>query len=293
MPYAPNTKIGDVQVTKTPLPSHQALFDALAMPFLEAAKVALDYYDRENCDVMLKDDQSPLTQADLAVDEIICGALEDQFPHIPLVTEERSDTHAQSLSGQPFFLVDPIDGTKEFIQKRDSFTINVGLIDEGEPVFGMVLAPALGTLFVGSVGAYANRYDVDIAKRTFSEPMKISALKSSNDELSVVASRSHLSEETQKFIDANEVGKMVATGSSLKFCTIACGEADVYPRFEPTMEWDTAAGQAVLLAAGGKVDAVASDENSRLAGPLRYGKPDYRNTAFVAYAPNAQFVMPK
>ena len=232
-------------------------------------------------EVMTKTDQSPLTAADLAVDRLVVAGLEQAFPDIPIITEERSHNHALDLTDRMFFLVDPIDGTKEFIHKRDEFTVNIALLDKGEPIAGVVCAPALHRVFWGakSLGAYESRDTMEADHRS------IGVRPCNNAEIAVVASRSHLTEETSAFIEANAVGELKNAGSSLKFCLLASGEADLYPRFGPTMEWDTAAGHAVLCAAGGRVETLDGVA-------LRYGKPDYRNPWFIAKTPSVRFVQP-
>jgi 3'(2'), 5'-bisphosphate nucleotidase len=227
-----------------------------------------------------KADMSPVTAADLAVDAHIFDGLSREFPDIPIITEERVASHVAGKAGAMFFLVDPIDGTKEFIAERGEFTVNIALIEDGVPVAGAVCAPAIGRVFAGAAGQGAFETGMKPDGRRFLQPKK-----PDNDALIVVASRSHLTEPTQQFIDANAVERTINAGSSLKFCLLAAGEADLYPRFGPTMEWDTAAGHAILSAAGGFVEEI-----SRL--PLKYGKPDYRNGNFIAYTPGTKFRLP-
>lgn len=243
----------------------------------EASRIALSHYNGFDAatGVMSKADDSPLTRADIEVDAYLVAELAAAFPDIPVVTEEAAASHQLDVSGGTFFLVDPIDGTKEFINKRDEFTVNIGLIVKGFPVAGMVCAPALGRCFVGNVEAGAHEIDLDTGA---SSPIR--AIPPDPSGYMVVASRSHLSEETREFIERFEVRDMKSAGSSLKFCLIASGEADLYPRFGPTMEWDTAAGHAVLLAAGGFV-------NNLDGSPLGYGKPEFRNPWFIAGAKGA------
>jgi 3'(2'), 5'-bisphosphate nucleotidase len=254
----------------------QKLLDALSFLVTEGGKIAMRHHGRAG-EVSSKADMSPLTQADLEVDALLCAGLEQAFPHIPVVTEERAATHAAGFAGRRFFLVDPIDGTKEFVAERGEFTINIGLIDDGVPVAGAVYAPAVDRLFAGAAGIGA--FEASLAN-----PVRrpIVCARPDNDALVVVASRSHSTPDTDAFIAANKVGKLTNAGSSLKFCLLAAGEADLYPRFGPTMEWDTAAGHAVLSAAGGFVEEISG-------APLNYGKQDYRNPNFVAYTAGTQF----
>ena len=238
----------------------------------EAGRIAMAIYARD-VDVASKPDGSPVTEADIAVNDVLCEALEHQFPGIAIVTEERVKTHVALAPGKPFFLVDPIDGTKEFIARTGEFTINVALVENGLPVAGIVSAPAMGRLFVGAQGDGA----FEIAE---SGTVLRLGVRTCPDAMTAVASRSHGTPETEAFLADLGVTDRVSAGSSLKFCLLAAGEADVYPRFGPTMEWDTAAGQAVLAAAGGLVYAASGE-------PLAYGKPSYRNPHFIACSPGA------
>ena len=245
-----------------------------------SAAIALKHYGNLG-EVITKDDNSPLTMADLEVNALLCDVLEKEFPSIPVVTEERAESHDLDAGSGMFFLVDPIDGTKEFINKRDEFTVNVALIENRSPVAGIVGAPALGVYYLGIVGEVAQRVALDTGEVT-----PISVGEPEGDGLMVVASRSHLTPETQAFIDANPVAGTRNAGSSLKFCLLAAGEADVYPRYGPTMEWDTAAGHAVLLAAGGEVINLDGS-------PLEYAKKVFRNPFFIAASPHAHYVIPE
>lgn len=240
----------------------------------KASKIAMSHYEGFDAasGVMNKADDSPLTKADLEVDAFIGRVLSETFPEIPVVTEERASSHDLDVTRGYFFLVDPIDGTKEFINKRDEFTVNIALLHNKTPIAGVVCAPALNRSFTGVVGIGAHETNLETGA---SKAIQVS--KPDNSALMVVASRSHLSDETKAFIDANPVREMKSAGSSLKFCLIASGEADLYPRFGPTMEWDTAAGHAVLLAAGGIVDNLDGS-------PLEYAKPEFRNPWFMAGA---------
>lgn len=245
----------------------------LLKDFREAGKLAMSIY-RRDFEIALKDDKSPVTEADLAVDKVIVAALERAYPDTPVVSEERSFDHINEDNIGRFFLVDPIDGTKEFIKKTDEFTINVALIENGVPVAGIVYAPALGRLFIADVDGSVFELDEQNNKK----PLNVRDCASSD--LVAVASRSHNTPETQAFLDNYKIEGCVNAGSSLKFCVVAAGEADIYPRFGPTMEWDTAAGHAVLRAAGGQV--VNIDRS-----PLTYGKVDFRNPNFIACSPQA------
>ncbi len=219
----------------------------------------------------MKDDASPLTEADLAADRIIVEGLERAFPDIPIVTEERTETHDLAVAGSRFFLIDPLDGTKEFVRRGGDFTVNIALIEQGVPVHGVVFAPALDRLFWTDDAGAAHRRDGAGA----AQGMRVAI--PDNAALNVVASKSHRDAATDAYIARYAVADFRSAGSSLKFGLLAAGEADFYPRLGRTMEWDTAAGHAVLRAAGGHVDAWDG-------GPLAYGKPGFENPHFIAYA---------
>lgn len=220
----------------------------------------------------IKGDGSPLTDADAAAEAeaIILPALHAAAPDITVISEENAASHTLAAP-ETLFLVDPLDGTKEFLKRdgKGSFTVNIALIDKGKPVFGIVFAPALDRLFVGIVGQGTQETRGDHTRDLWVWDVP--------DEGAVaVASASHHDAETDVWLKEHGVEKTVSIGSSLKFCLVAAGEADVYPRFGPTMEWDTGAGHAVLAAAGGRV--TNPDDT-----PFAFGKPDYRNGPFIAW----------
>lgn len=222
-----------------------------------------------------KSDGSPVTQADLAADRLIRDSLAQHCPGISVITEETC-TAASTADAECYVLVDPLDGTKEFIKGSDEFTVNIALIAAGAPVAGAVYAPALQRLYIG--GARAHRLDIasEDADRGLDGLQSIGVRQVPRENRRAVVSRSHLDPDTRTWIDRHGITQLHAAGSSLKFCTIAEGDADVYPRLGPTMEWDTAAGHAVLLAAGGDVTDLDGQ-------PLRYGKPQFRNGPFIAW----------
>jgi 3'(2'), 5'-bisphosphate nucleotidase len=235
-----------------------------------------------------KADASPVTEADRAAERIILDGLRTHFPDIPVVAEEEcAEGRAPTMLGKEFFLVDPLDGTKEFIQRSGDFTVNIALIRSGLPALGVVYAPARNRLYAGDVGASAawrseaaparagNRAadEADGAGTDRRVPIHVRVPPAHG--LTAVASRSHRTAETDAYLARYPVAELVSVGSSLKFCLVAAGEADLYPRLGPTMEWDTAAGHAVLAAAGGSV--IAPDGQA-----LRYGKPGFANSWFVA-----------
>ncbi|MEL6773909.1 MAG: 3'(2'),5'-bisphosphate nucleotidase CysQ [Pseudomonadota bacterium] len=248
---------------------------------LEAGRAIMDVYNRGEgaIEAEAKADDSPVTEADLAADAIIGAGLAATFPEIAVVTEERVESQ-EGEAPERFFIVDPLDGTKEFVQRRGDFTVNIALVENGRPVLGVVLAPARGRLFAGIVGEGATVEEVDPLLYPVADTKRPIAVRAPDVEaLSVVASKSHMNEETSAVIGALKVGETANAGSSLKFCLVAAGEADFYPRMGRTMEWDTAAGHAVLAAAGGEV---------RVHGtlrPLAYGKAGWANPHFLAYAP--------
>ena len=247
---------------------------------LAAGDKIMQVYAADDFDVRAKSDDSPVTEADLAADAIISAGLRAAFPDIPLVTEEQAASHTQSV--RTFLIVDPLDGTKEFVQRRGDFTVNIALVVEGEPIRGVVYAPAKGRLFytdqngqsVEEVGPFDNEIAGQILPIAVSHP--------DNEALKVVASKSHRDQATDDYIAKYRISDMKSAGSSLKFCLVATGEADLYPRLGRTMEWDTAAGHAVLRGAGGEV--VRFDDHS----PLTYGKDGFENPFFIAYAPGVE-----
>ncbi|MEQ8701642.1 MAG: 3'(2'),5'-bisphosphate nucleotidase CysQ [Bauldia litoralis] len=239
--------------------------DAVVEIARRAGTRILDFY-RGDYDVEHKADESPVTVADRAADAIIVPALEALSPHIPVVSEERA---ARSMGEGCFWLVDPLDGTKEFINHRDEFTVNVALIEGGRPVMGVVGLPVADRIYSAFGPGTAAVIEGDAA------PRPIAARAVPADGLTVAASRSHANkEELDHFLEGRAVAERITAGSSLKFCLVAEGRADLYPRFGPTMEWDTAAGQAVAEAAGGSVRTLDG-------APLGYGKPNFRNPHFL------------
>jgi 3'(2'), 5'-bisphosphate nucleotidase len=220
----------------------------------------------------MKADDSPVTAADLAAEAVIEAGLAVIAPDIPLVAEEAAAAgHLPDISGGRFWLVDPLDGTREFVSRNGEFTVNIGLIVDGAPVLGVVHAPALDLTFTGLSGAGAT------VARDGSPASSISVRPSPASGVTIVASRRHGDPEAiDKLLRGHPVADRKTAGSSLKFCLVAEGEADIYPRFGRTMEWDTAAGQAVLTAAGGHV----TDEHG---APFTYGKQGFENPPFIAW----------
>ncbi len=244
---------------------------------LEAGAEIMAIYNADDFDVEKKGDDSPVTVADLAADKLIHAGLTAAFPDIPIVTEEQADSH--TLSASRFLIVDPLDGTKEFIKRRGDFTVNIALVEDGTPIRGVVYAPAKARLFYTDADGFAveETGPFDLSSPGATTPMRVGA--SDNAALVVVASKSHRDAATDDYINKYSVASSTSAGSSLKFCLVAAGEADLYPRLGRTMEWDTAAGDAVLRGAGGKV--VRFDDHT----PLTYGKDGFANPFFIAYAP--------
>jgi 3'(2'), 5'-bisphosphate nucleotidase len=244
---------------------------------LEAGEVIMQIYQSPDFDVRSKSDASPVTAADEAADALISAGLRAAFPDVPLVTEEQAASHGQTVS--TFLIVDPLDGTKEFVQRRGDFTVNIALVENGVPTRGVVYAPAQGRLFyTNAVGMSVEEIGViDINSVGVTQPIGVTT--PDNSALMVVASKSHRDQATDDYIAGYAVKDMKSAGSSLKFCLVATGEADLYPRLGRTMEWDTAAGHAVLSGAGGRV--VRFDDHT----PLTYGKAGFENPFFIAYAP--------
>ena len=227
------------------------LLDALADTAIAAGRVILDVY---GCDfaVSHKSDASPVTQADERAEAVILADLARLLPGVPVVAEEQvSSGRIPGDLGDLFVLVDPLDGTREFVARNGEFTVNIALVEKGRPVAGIVVAPALREIHVGLVGsgAWAGRIEADGRIRR----LPIAVRAAPDEGLTVVASRSHAGAETEALLARLPVARRISVGSSLKFCRVACGEADLYPRLGRTMEWDTAAGEAVLVAAGGIV----------------------------------------
>jgi len=247
---------------------------------LEAGDKIMEIYDADDFEVKVKSDASPVTAADEAADAMISAGLRAAFPDIALITEEQAASH--DLKAGTFLIVDPLDGTKEFINRRGDFTVNIALVEDGVPTRGVVYAPARSRMFF----TRADGASVEETGPFETEPMgdlrDIRVAQSDNSALMVVASKSHRDQATDDYIAKYAVKDMKSAGSSLKFCLVATGEADIYPRVGRTMEWDTAAGHAVLLGAGGRV--VRFDDHA----PLIYGKEGYANPFFIAYAPHVE-----
>ncbi len=259
----------------TPTPETATLI-ALAR---DAARVIMTVYGSDFA-VRSKGDLSPVTEADEMAEKVILAGLAQHFPGIPVIAEEQVAAGKAAEAADSFFLVDPLDGTKEFLSRNGEFTVNIARVAHGVPVAGVVYAPASEQFFWGESGKGAAFHSCSLDEAVPSCAWQpIAVRKPPADGLTVLASRSHRDVETENYLAGLRIKSLVSAGSSLKFCLVAKGEADLYPRFGRTMEWDTAAGQAVLEAAGGKVTDVAGV-------PLRYGKSErgFDNPAFIASA---------
>jgi len=244
---------------------------------LEAGDVIMDIYGQDDFNVETKSDESPVTAADTAADALISAGLRRAFPELMLVTEEQAASHAQS--GDTFLIVDPLDGTKEFVHRRGDFTVNIALVEAGQPTRGVVYAPAKDRMFLTLADGVSVEEAGPFDKVAMGDVVPLQVAQSDNTALMVVASKSHRDQATDDYIGQYAVQDMKSAGSSLKFCLVATGEADLYPRLGRTMEWDTAAGHAVLTGAGGLV--LRFDDFT----PLRYGKADFANPFFIATSP--------
>lgn len=236
-------------------------------------------YNQECCSPLLasaKTDGSPLSTADRAAENVVIEALSLHFPGVQVVAEESHYLRSSPLANKRFFLVDALDGTREFIERRPEFTVNIALIENGNPVTGAIYSPASGELYLGGTNAYAGNVDFKcVEELAFPELRPIQA-RLRHTPLKATISRTHMDDKTASFLEEYKVMETLSVGSSIKFCRIAEGLADIYPRFSPTMEWDTAAGHAIVNAAKGTV--LTPDGT-----PLVYGKESYKNGPFVAW----------
>ena len=257
--------------------TYETLMPLLRRLAIEAGAKIMEIYGSDDFEVKSKSDASPVTEADEAADALISAGLRAAFPEMILVTEEQAASHA--AKGDTFLIVDPLDGTKEFVQRRGDFTVNIALVEKGVPVRGVVYAPAKGRMF------YTLADGTSVEETGAFDPSSPGPVKSirvstpDNGALMVVASKSHRDQATDDYISKYQVKDSASAGSSLKFCLVATGEADFYPRLGRTMEWDTAAGHAVVLGAGGQV--LRFDDHT----PLTYGKPGYENPFFLVLSP--------
>ncbi|MCP5412183.1 MAG: 3'(2'),5'-bisphosphate nucleotidase CysQ [Alphaproteobacteria bacterium] len=245
-----------------------ARLKALAAIAVQAGAVVMRHY-AAGVDARHKDDRSPVTDADEEAEALILAELAAGFAGIPVIAEEEAAAGRLAAIDRHFFLVDPLDGTREFLNRNGEFTVNIAEVLDGAPIAGVVYAPAIGRLFAGDAGgAFEMTADLAQARAIAARPVPQKGL-------TAVGSRSHSDEKTVQFLKQYDIAEFRSAGSSLKFCLVAAGEADLYPRAGRTMEWDTAAGHAVLAAAGGSV--------SNWDGtPFTYGKTGFENPGFIA-----------
>ncbi|MCU7921137.1 MAG: 3'(2'),5'-bisphosphate nucleotidase CysQ [Candidatus Thiodiazotropha sp. (ex Dulcina madagascariensis)] len=242
----------------------------------QAGDAILQIYDTE-FEVEEKQDNSPLTAADLAAHQLIVSTLEGLTPEIPVLSEESSTIpYAERQAWQRYWLIDPLDGTREFIKRNGEFTVNIALIDNGQPILGVVYAPVLKTIYYGIQGDGAWKQEGD------NSPQAIQVVDQRQQPTRVAGSRSHAGDSLLRFLEKIGDHELVSMGSSLKLCLVAEGKADIYPRLGPTSEWDTAAAQAVVEAAGGRVTTLDLQ-------PLRYNTKDsLLNPYFLAFGDHAE-----
>jgi 3'(2'), 5'-bisphosphate nucleotidase len=224
--------------------------------------------------IRIKADGSPVTKADEAADLTLRDGLTRFFPDFPIVSAEQAEHKNAAMTSASYFLVDPLDGTRDFIAGRDEYTVNIGLISDGRPILGIVAAPALGLIWRGIVGRGAERLEFSSGRTSTPEPIRTRSRP--DRELIVMVSRSHLDAPTRTYLESLPRTRCIACGSSMKFCRLAEGAADHYPRLGPTRDWDVAAGHAVLAAAGGSV-------TEPRGAALAYGTPERRIPAFLAW----------
>lgn len=255
-------------MTSQKLLSDQLLLDSLRELVLAAGNAILEIYHSDNFDVALKSNDSPVTKADIAAHHVLMDGLSLLTPTIPVVSEEDDASVSIPRTHSLYWLIDPLDGTKEFIQKSDEFTVNLALIENNKTIFGIVGIPALNTLYWGGKDRSSFKSIDDST-----DEIHVASL---SELTRVFASKSHLNAETEAFIHALKGPiELIQAGSSLKFLRIAEGQADIYPRLAPTCEWDTAAAHAVLEGAGGTVTKTDGTQ-------ISYGKPDILNPHFIA-----------
>jgi len=240
---------------------------------IAAGETILEVYNAAgDIEISKKGDDSPLTKADSAANKVICDGLEALEVVYPILSEENKEIpYAERKDFDRFWVVDPLDGTKEFIKKNGEFTVNIALVEAGRPILGVVYTPVTGELFYAVKGSGAF---LEVSGET--KKINVHNFSKSDEGLRLVCSRSHLNEETQNFVDRFEKPALVSKGSSLKFMILAVGDADIYPRLAPTMEWDTCAAQIVLEEAGGQVI------NNETNLPLAYNKENLLNPHFIA-----------
>ena len=268
-----------------PILNDAACADLLDALTTLAVSASLSILDIGRGGVRTKANGSPVTPADAAAEVVIGAGLERLVPALPVVSEERTDQILPDFAGASVILVDPLDGTRDFIAGRDEYTVNIAVVTDGMPVLGVIAAPALGLVWRGIVGRGAARMQFSADGKT-SPPQTIHTRQPPLGELTVMVSRSHLETRTQTYVDALPGARLMQSGSSVKFCRVAEGSADLYPRLAPTHDWDIAAGHAILKAAGGSM--TAPDGTA-----LIYGSKDLLVPAFLAWGDPTRGVLLK
>lgn len=255
-----------------------AIAEIFAVIAIEAAVPVMEVYAAAEIQVHQKPDLSPVSEADELAEAVILKCLGTRLQGVPVLSEEAASRGVRNVTDSTFILVDPIDGTREFLSRNGEFTINIGLVVDGVPRAGVIYAPALGKLWIAGASAWSCMVEPGAILPTLRERRPIHVRKAPAQGLTALASRSHSDAATEAFLAGLVIAERRAAGSSLKFCAVAEGDADVYPRFGATMEWDTAAGDAILRAAGG----IVQGEDGT---PLRYGKAEtqFRNGPFIAW----------
>jgi len=247
---------------------HHPYFAALLDIVRKSGRIILDIYNDHDPKVLYKEDKSPLTKADLLSHNLICKEL-STISDIPIVSEESDEHYTKALT---YWLIDPLDGTKEFLNKNDEFTVNIALIEDHVPIIGIVYLPVSGFIYIGGQGLGSVKIDN-------SNNLKEIKVSIPDKKIKVIASSSHLNNETKNFIKSLGKVDLIQSGSSIKFCLVAEGLVDIYPRLSPTSEWDTAAAQAVVEGAGGSVLTLDAKR-------LRYQKHDIINPKFIVRGQN-------
>jgi len=248
---------------------------------ITAGNRVLEFYELDT-EIIYKEDKSPLTKADLVSNKILLSSISKITPNVPILSEEEFIEWDTRKNWETYWLIDPLDGTKEFIKKNDEFTINIALIEYNQPVLGIIYAPAFGSLFFSKKNNGSYKIYTKNNLNTFKNSEKISVKYTNNEKIRVIGSRSHSNIAFDNWVKKKFTNfEIIEKGSSLKFCEIAEGKADIYPRFGPTSEWDIAAGHIILLEAGGKLKTIDNKD-------LVYNKKeDILNPHFFAYAHDA------